>query len=50
MHLNVLLESTKWDANNRNELLQLISDFHSEMSKLTTVAGEKAGESNANSI
>jgi hypothetical protein len=40
----------KMDANNRFELLQLISDFHSETSKLTTVAGEKAGESNANSI
>lgn len=40
----------KMDAESRDELLQRISDFHSQLSMLTTVASEKAGESNANTI
>ena len=39
----------KIDAGHREKLLQYISNFHSELSMLTTVAGEKAGEINAHS-
>ena len=40
----------KMDAASRDGLLQRISDLHSKLSMLTTVAGEKAGGSNANTI
>jgi len=37
----------KIDAGNRERLLQEVSNLHSEMSMLSTIAGEKAGETNA---
>ena len=40
----------KMDSDNRDELVQSISALHSKFSMLTTTAGEKAGESNANTV
>jgi hypothetical protein len=40
----------KMGSDNRNELLQRITHFHLQLSMLTTIAGEKAGESNVNTI
>jgi hypothetical protein len=37
------------DVGSRDELLHRISNLHAQLSMLTTVAGEKAGEINANS-
>jgi predicted RNA-binding Zn ribbon-like protein len=37
----------KIDAGNREQLLQEVANLHSEMSMLSTIASEKAGETNA---